>query len=180
MKKLRSILFELKLYICNNIIATVPSHRMRNWYYTNIMEFRIGNNSTFLMRCLFDFKQGLSLGENSVVNARCRLDTRGGIQIGDNVSISSDVIILTADHDMDSPDFAGRNRPVVIQDYVWVGTRAMIMPGVILGKGAVVAAGAIVTKNVAAYHVVAGIPAKCIKERKRDLKYTASYKRLFQ
>lgn len=144
------------------------------------MEFTIGKHSTFFMRCVFDFKKGLIIGENSVVNARCRIDNRGGVRIGDNVSISSDVTILTADHDMDSPTFAGRNRPVIIGDYVWVGTAAMIMPGVSIGKGAVIAAGSIVTKNVAPYHVVAGIPAKFIKERKRDLIYKASYKRLFQ
>lgn len=180
MKRLRSILFEFKLYLCNYWIATIPSHFIRNWYYTNMMKFCIGKNSTFLMRCQFDFTKGLRIGENSVVNARCRMDNRGGIHIGDNVSISSDVTILTADHDMDSPDFAGRNRPVIIEDYVWIGTAAMIMPGVTIGKGAVVAAGAIVTKDVAPYHVVAGIPAKFIKERQRELRYTASYKRLFQ
>ena len=180
MKKIRSILFELKLYMCNNWISIVPSHFIRNSYYTKIMGFSIGKDSTFLMRCVFDFKEGLSIGENSVVNARCRIDNRGGIRIGDNVSISSDVIILTADHDMDSPDFVGRNRPVIIDDYVWVGTAAMIMPGVTIGKGAVVAAGAIVTKDVAPYHVVAGIPAKFIKERKKDLRYTSSYKRFLQ
>ncbi|WP_372753013.1 DapH/DapD/GlmU-related protein [Mariniflexile sp.] len=132
------------------------------------------------MRCQFDFKNGLSMGENSAVNARCRLDNRGGIHIGDNVSISSDVTILTADHDMDAPNFQGRVRGVTIADYVWVGTRAMIMPGVTIGKGAVVAAGSIVTKDVPPYHVVAGIPAKFVKERQRVLTYTPTYKRLLQ
>lgn len=180
MRNLRNILFELKLYICNHWISNVPIHFIRNWYYTKVMDFRIGNHSTFLMKCVFDFKKGLSIGENSVVNARCRIDNRGGIKIGDNVSISSDVTILTADHDMNSPDFAGRNRSVTIEDYVWVGTAAMIMPGVTIGQGAVIAAGAVVTKNVAPYNVVAGVPAKFIKERKKELSYTASYKRLFQ
>ena len=180
MKQLKSFLFELKLYLCNNWVASIPSHSIRNWYYSQIMGFVIGKNSTFLMRCRFDFKEGIHMGENSAVNARCHLDNRGGIYIGDNVSISSDVTILTADHDMDAPNFQGRVRPVNIQDYVWVGTRAMMMPGVTIGKGAVVAAGAIVTKDVAPYHVVAGIPAKFIKERQKTLRYTASYKRLFQ
>lgn len=180
MKKLRSILFEFKLYICNNIIAVVPSHGFRNWFYSHIMKFHIGKNSTFLMRCHFDFTNGIHMGENSAVNARCRIDNRGGVHIGDNVSISSDVIVLTADHDMDTPNFQGRARPVTFEDYVWVGTRAMIMPGVTIGKGAVVAAGAIVTKDVAPYNVVAGIPAKFVKERQRDLRYIPTYKRLFQ
>ncbi|KJD34636.1 acetyltransferase [Tamlana nanhaiensis] len=180
MKKLRSVLFELRLYLCNNIIAVIPSHSIRNWYYKNIMGFILGKNSTFLMRCQFDFKKGIVMGVNSAVNARCRLDNRGGIYIGDNVSISSDVNILTADHDMDSPDFAGRLRAVHIKDYAWVGTAAIIMPGVTIGKGAVIAAGSIVTKDVEPYHVVGGIPAKFIKERQRNLTYTPTYRRLFQ
>lgn len=120
--------------------------------------------------------------KNSVINANCRLDTRGGIYIGENVSISNQVVILTADHDMDSSDMAGRTKKVTIEDYVWIGTRAMIMPGVIIGKGAVVAAGAVVTKNVEPFEVVAGVPARRIKNRmeRKDYSYDASYKRLFQ
>lgn len=180
MRKVKYILAELRLYLCNHYIAHIPSHRLRLWFYKNIMGFNIGENSTCLMKLIVDFNRGLTIGKNSVVNGRCRLDTRGGITIGDNVSISSDVTILTADHDMNTPDFAGRNNPVIIHDYVWVGTGAMIMPGITIGKGAVVAAGSVVTKNVEPYHVVAGVPAKFIKERSKNLNYTAKYKRFLQ
>ena len=134
------------------------------------------------MSCKFDCAGNFIMKKNSVVNANCRLDTRGGIFIGENVSISNDVIILTADHDMDSIDMAGRQKKVVIEDYVWIGTRAMILPGVVIGKGAVIAAGSVVTKSVTSFHVVAGVPAKVIRQRvkKDDYTYNASYKRLFQ
>jgi maltose O-acetyltransferase len=144
------------------------------------MRFSIANKSVIFMGCKFDCKGGFSMGKNSVINADCSLDCRGGISIGDNVSISKAVNIITADHDLNSPQFEGRQKPVIIEDYVWIGTRAMILPGCTIGKGAVVAAGAVVTKNVPAFSVIAGVPARIIKSRITDLDYTLYYRRLFQ
>lgn len=180
MKKLRYILSEFRLYLCNNWILCIPSHTLRLSFYRTIMKFNIGAEACIFMNCVFDCKDGFTMGNNSVINAGCRLDNRGGITIGDNVSISQDVIILTADHDMDSPDFEGRNKPVKIDDYAWIGTRATILPGCTIGKGAIIAAGSIVTKDVLPFTVVAGIPAKVIKTRNNNLRYNLSYRRLFQ
>lgn len=147
------------------------------------MRFQLAEGSTILMGCSFDCASGLIVGKNSVIGERCRIDPRGGINIGDNVSISGDVFVLTADHDMDSPDFAGRLRTVTIQNYVWVGTRAMILPGIQLDQGAVVAAGSVVTKNVGRFQVVGGSPANNIKRRSDNniqLSYSTKYRRLFQ
>lgn len=144
------------------------------------MNFDIGFKSTILMKCSFDCSGGLSIGNHSVINSRCRIDPRGGIKIGNSVSISSDTTILTADHDIQSLRFTGRNRPVIIEDYVFIGTRAMILPGVTIHKGAVVAAGAIVTKDVEEYLIVAGIPAEQIGKRSTQLDYKVDYRRLFQ
>jgi acetyltransferase-like isoleucine patch superfamily enzyme len=119
------------------------------------------------------------MGKNSVINQKCRLDNRGFITIGDNVSISAEVCILTADHDPQSRDFSGTIRPVTIEDYVFIGTRAMILPGVTLAKGSFIAAGAVVTKNVEPFTIVAGVPAKPIGKRRTDLDYSAHYERLF-
>lgn len=174
------LLSEFRLYLCNHFICHVPIVKFRLFYYRNVMGFKISKGSYIFLGCKFDCAKGLSIGKNSVINARCRLDNRGGIDIGENVSISSDVIILTADHDMDTPDFAGRNKKVLIQDYVWIGTRAMILPGINIYKGALVAAGSIVTKNVEAFSVVGGVPARFIKNRPENLNYDASYHRLFQ
>lgn len=119
------------------------------------------------------------MGKNSIINQNCCLDNRGVLTIGDNVSISSEVCILTADHDLQSPLFEGRIHPVTIEDYVFIGTRAMILPGVKLGKGCAVAAGAIVTKNVAPFTIVAGIPANPIGKRIQQLEYNCFYPRSF-
>jgi acetyltransferase-like isoleucine patch superfamily enzyme len=144
------------------------------------MGFTIGTQSNIFMHCSFDCKRGFSIGDYSVINAKCRLDTRGSIIIGAKVSISQEVVILTADHDTTNSNFAGQNKTVIIEDYVWIGTRAMILPGVTIGRGAIIAAGAIVTKDVAPFSVVAGIPAKVIKMRPENLSYSTFYQRLFQ
>jgi acetyltransferase-like isoleucine patch superfamily enzyme len=176
---LSSFFSEFRLYLCNHLLCRIPSHTIRLWFYRKIMNFSIGKNSTVLMHCSFDAAKGFSIGSNSVINGKCRLDTRGHIFIGSNVSISEEVIILTADHDMNTPDFAGRNDGVVIEDYVWVGTRATILPGISIGKGAVIAAGAVVTKDVAPYTIAGGVPAKTLGTRHTDLQYQLSYRRLF-
>jgi len=144
------------------------------------MKFKIGKGSSILMRCTFDAAKGLEMGENSVINANCRIDTRGaGVKIGNNASISADVFLLTSDHDMNN-NFEGRRGFIHIADYVWIGTRATILPNIKIRKGAVIAAGAVVTEDVEERQVVAGIPAKCIKIRADSFNYTISYRRLFQ
>ena len=176
---LRSVVYDATLYITNRIVARVPSHTLRLAFYRHVLKCEIGPGSHIFMDAWFDSKRRFQMGANSVVNQRCRLDNRGGITIGENVSISAEVCILSADHDVQSRNFAGRERAVVIEDYVFVGTRAMLLPGVHLGRGAVVAAGAVVTRNVEPYTIVAGVPAKPIGTRSQDLDYHARYDRLF-
>jgi acetyltransferase-like isoleucine patch superfamily enzyme len=143
------------------------------------MNFEIGEKSAILMGAWCDGRNNLRIGKHVVINQRCRLDCRGKISIGDNTSISAEVNLITADHDPQSPDFAGRIRPIEIGHHVFIGTRAMILPGVRIGDGAVVAAGAVVAKDVPAFAIVAGVPAKTIGERRRDLNYTLNYQRFF-
>ncbi|SEJ39052.1 maltose O-acetyltransferase [Dyadobacter sp. SG02] len=178
---MKRLLSELRIYLCNNWIKHVPGNRIRLWYYRNVMNFGIAEGSQIFMGCTFDAPGNLTIARNSVINAHCRIDNRGSVFIGENVSISNEVCILTADHDMDSYDFSGRNRPVVIGNLVWIGTRAMILPGVTVGDGAVVAAGAVVTRAVEPFDVVGGVPARKIGQRICHAAYTYSnnYKRLF-
>lgn len=186
MKVLCSFLFvflsELRLYLCNEIVSNIPSHRIRLFYYRVVMKFTIEANSYIFMHVTFDAAEGLIMKKNSVINANCRIDTRGGVEIGENVSISQGVTILTADHDMDSPYMTGRQKGVKLESYVWIGTNATILPGVIIGNASVVGACSVVTKQVETFSVVAGAPARVIKERKMPdtFLYTCSYKRLFQ
>ena len=84
------------------------------------------------------------------------------------------------EHNIDSPDFTESDGAVLIDDYVVMGTRATILPGVHIGKGAVIASGAVVTKDVEPYTVVGGVPAQFIKERAKNLHYTLNFGRLFQ
>jgi acetyltransferase-like isoleucine patch superfamily enzyme len=178
--KLSSFFSELRLYFCNYWITNIPSHTIRLFYYKKIMNFQIGSGSTILMNCKFNCAGGLTIGENSVINGNCRLDSRGKLEIGNNVCISHDVFLLTADHNADLIGVLGRNKKIIIEDYVWIGARAMLLPGVKIGKGAVIAAGAIVTRNVDNLKIVAGVPAKIINSRPEKFNYSASYIRLFQ
>jgi maltose O-acetyltransferase len=167
------------MFVCNHLVAHFPSHTARLWFYRAVMRFDIGKRSFIFMGAQFDTRGNFKLGDHSTINQRCRLDNRGGLEIGSNVSISADACILTADHDPQSPIFAGRERPVRIGDYVFVGTRALILPGVVIGRGGVVAAGAVVTKDVAECSIVAGCPAKEIGIRRTDLAYQIDYCRFF-
>jgi maltose O-acetyltransferase len=92
----------------------------------------------------------------------------GGVKIGKNVNVSDGVVIITAKHDVNSPQFEARYEPITIEDWAWVATNAIVLAGVTIGEGAVVAAGAVVTKDVAPYSIVGGNPGKVIGERKKQ------------
>ncbi|HUX44747.1 MAG TPA: acyltransferase [Terracidiphilus sp.] len=117
----------------------------------------------------------LSIGVNSVVGDHAILDARGGLSIGANVLLSSQVAIWTGQHDWQSPEFGYVSGPVEIGDHAWLSFRCVLLPGVTIGEGAVVAAGALVTKSVPPYALVGGVPAKVIGERSRDLQYQLGY-----
>lgn len=175
----KKIYFEGILYLTNYLVSLIPSHVIRLFFYRYCLGLEIGKNSHVFMGAWFDSKKNFKMGNNSIINQKCRLDNRGSITIGNNVSVSAEVCILTADHELQSCDFIGRTRSVIIEDYVFIGTRAMILPGITLGEGCAVAAGAVVTKNVAPFVIVAGVPAKPIGKRQTNLQYSLNYGRLF-
>lgn len=175
----RNILGEARIYCCNYFIAYLPSHTLRIWYYRNIMKFNIATGASILIGCKFGCTQYFALGKNSTINQNCNLDNRSGLYIKENVSIAAGCAFITADHIMDSPTFEGRGRKIVIEDYVFIGYGAIVLGGVTLGKGCVVGAGSVISKNTENYSVYVGIPAKKIKERNNDLRYVTNYRRLF-
>ncbi|EMI52256.1 acyltransferase [Rhodopirellula sallentina] len=128
------------------------------------------------MRCRFLNGRKVELGARNVINFGCLLDGRKfKIVTGDNVSIGPEATILTLGHDPQSPSFDDRGGDVIIGDRVWIGYRALVMPGVTIGEGAVVAAGAVVTKDVEPFTIVAGVPAKPISKRNTELTYELDY-----
>lgn len=142
---------------------------------------KIGKGSKIHVFARFWDPQNIIIGKDSVVGEFAFLDGRVKLKIGDHTDIASHVLIYNSEHDIHDPEFKAIEAPVEIGDYVFIGARAIILPGVKIGKGAVVAAGAVVTKNVPEGKIVGGVPAKEIGERKiRDFKYCLGRTRLFQ
>ncbi len=169
-------------YVTNHIICHIPSHTIRNTWYTRVIGVTMGKDSsiqlgvTILFYGISKKRNGmLTIGNNTAINANCWLDASAGLRIGNNVSISPHVFILTGQHDIDAPDFAEEHLPVEIEDRVFIGTRAMILPGVKIGEGSVVVAGAVVMKSIPPYTIVGGVPARKIGERSQNLTYNIGY-----
>ena len=120
----------------------------------------------------------ISIGDNVNFGFDTMLVVDAPISIGDNVMIGHRVTLITAYHDYDE-DMVMRSKPISIGDYAWVTTNVIVLPGVKIGKGAVVGAGSIVTKDVPEMEVHAGSPAKKINQRKRIGNYTPGMQSLF-
>ena len=113
----------------------------------------------------------IQVGENSIIGPDTVLLSQGGICIGGNVNISGFSYIISQEHDAGSPGLETTLAAVHIEDYAWLATNVTILPGVRIGRGALVAAGAVVTKDVPDYHIVAGNPARKIGQRPKEFAY---------
>ncbi|MFT4800290.1 MAG: acetyltransferase-like isoleucine patch superfamily enzyme [Flavobacteriaceae bacterium] len=132
----------------------------------------VGKNTNFLMGIEFRKPANISIGNNSVVNKRVLLDGRGGkLVIGNNVDIAQETNIWTLEHDVHDDYHKDKGGDVIIKDYVWIASRCTILPGVTIGRGAVVASNSVVTRDVPQMAIVGGVPAKIIGTRKSELKY---------
>ncbi len=157
--------------ICNDILAHLPSKLIRLWGL-RILGLKMRRNVRFYQGFHIRSPKGISIGEGCSIGPKILLDGRMGLTIGKNVTIAYEAIIWTLNHDYSDIHFCGKGAPVVINDYAWICSRSIILPGITIGEGAVVASGAVVTKNVPPYTVVAGIPARVIGQReKKDWEY---------
>jgi maltose O-acetyltransferase len=121
--------------------------------------------------------EGISIGKDCVIGENVVLDGRDKLTIGNHVDIASNVMIYNSEHDINDENFQAKSAPVIIEDYVFIGPRSIILPGVKVGRGAVIGAGAVVTKDVPSLTIVGGVPAKFIAERKlKDLNYRLTRK----
>ena len=149
----------------------LPSQRLRHWIYRRLFGLKLGRDSVVYNSCELREPYHITIGDFTSIGDHCILDGRGGLTIGNSVNFSTGAWVWTMQHEVNDPDFKVECAPVVIDDYAWISCRTVILPGVHIGKGAVVAAGAVVTKSVEPYAIVAGVPAKKIGERSRDLRY---------
>lgn len=141
----------------------------------------IGKQTNFLMGLEIRKGKNISIGNNCVINKKVLLDGRGGqLVIGNNVDIAQETNIWTLEHDVHDDNHRDIGADVIIEDYVWIASRVTILPGVRIGRGAVVASCALVNKDVPPMAIVGGIPAKIIGERKSGLEYNLNYKPLFK
>lgn len=152
-------------------VGKFPFHCFRVFIYRNIFKMNILKNSSVYHGCEIIEPWNIYLDEGSIIGIENKIDGRGGVYIGKNVNISHQVNIWTMQHDFNDPNFCGIVGSVEVGDYAWIGNRVTILPGVKIGKGAVIASGAVVTKDLDEYSVYAGIPAKKIADRSKNLTY---------
>jgi acetyltransferase-like isoleucine patch superfamily enzyme len=175
----RKVRNRLSTILFNMFVTYIPSHFIRQNFLRLFAGTTIGKGSTLMRGVTVFDPEFLTIGNNTAIGFRCFLDSRAGISIGDNVTIASDTHILGGGHDINHPDFLPCPIPTVIEDYVWIASRAMILPSHIR-RGAVVAAQALVNKDVGELEVVGGVPAKVLTKRSPDaLKYSGHYRPLF-
>lgn len=166
-RRINAIIIEI---ICAKLrtIGYVPLHHVRRFFY-RICGIQIGSGSSIHMFATFYRPSNIKIGRDTIIGEWAVLDGRDALIIGDHVDIASNVMIYNAEHDIHSKDFRkAKIGEVRIGDYVFIGPRAIILPGVTIGRGAVVAAGAVVTKDVESLSIVGGVPAKEIGKREEE------------
>lgn len=127
----------------------------------------IGKNINIEKGAIFD--RTVEIGDNSGIGINCKL--YGKVIIGKNVMMGPEVYIYTSNHkfwDVNTPMYLQgheNERPVIIGDDVWIGSRVTILPGIVIGNGSIIGSGSVVTKDIGDYDIVGGNPAKKIKNR---------------
>jgi len=162
-----------------NLLLRIPGHRLRRAILRHVVGCEIGDRCAFERGIHITARGGVRLGKHCNINDGVLLDGGGGLVIGSLVNVSPEALLLTTEHDPDSPAFEGRGREVIIKDRVWIASRAIILPGTTIGEGAVVAAGAVVRGEVPPWSIVAGNPARVVKSRSREAQAELSSYRRF-
>lgn len=173
--RLRKIIAFLGLKVCNilpanGVFLNLGQKRIRAWL-TGFFVEKCGNNVNIQKNARFS--HSCEIGNNSGIGENCRF--YGKVVIGDNVMIGPECMVITTNHEYRKLDILMREqgpmeeRPVIIGNDVWIGARVILLPGVFIGDGAVVAAGAVVSKSVPSFAVVGGNPARILKYRKEEI-----------
>lgn len=155
-------------------LSYIPSHHYRNFIYRKICKMDLKKGAVIYYGCEIREPSKIHIGERAIIGDNSILDGRNEIYIGEDVVFASNVRIWTEQHDHRDPWFrceTQEKKPVIIDKHAWIGSHTIILHSVHIGEGAVVAAGAVVTKDVPPFTLVAGIPAKPVAKRNNDLRY---------
>lgn len=167
----------LRDYLVNELVGLIPFIGLRLMLYSWVgVEFEDRRHTTILMHAELIKPNGISVGRGSIIGRHCILDGRAGLTIGQHVNIGGRSQFFTGTHDVHSPDFAATFEPIVIEDHAWIAAGAIVLPGVTIGRGAVVAAGSVVSRDLPGGKVYGGVPAKELGERRSDLGYELGYR----
>jgi maltose O-acetyltransferase len=160
--------FAIHLPKSNRLHAFKLSRPIRFHLCKNIFDF-CGENVNIEKGAYFGDGRGICIGDNSGIGTNSIIHQN--TKIGKDVLMGEDVLIITKSHDFDKCNIPMRLQGfkplngVTIEDDVWIGSRVVILPGVKIGKGSIIGAGSVVTKNVQEYSIMGGVPAKLIRSR---------------
>lgn len=179
MNKIKQILALVVYYTLANKLPNNNKYinwgvRIRRFLINNIF-FTVGKNVNIARNVYFGRGDKLSIGNNSGIGEGTYITLLDKVIIGNDVMISPQVMILTGGHKTNDVDVLLRKQPqlkapVIIEDNVWIGSRAILLPGIRISTGSVIAAGAVVTKDVPPFSISGGVPAKVIKYREHITK----------
>jgi acetyltransferase-like isoleucine patch superfamily enzyme len=180
--KIKNLLSGLDVYMYNVLFSKIPVNFIRIAFAKRHMSLGKGTFISINVRLLNseNGKKQITIGDHCFINPGCLLDGRfGKIVIGNNVDIARGSWIFTLEHDPHDDHYSLRQGDVIIEDYVWISTRVTILPGVTIGRGSVIASGAVVTKNIPPMSIAGGVPAEVKGTRESALKYTIDFQPSF-
>ena len=166
----------LKDTLIERFIPSLPSSTLRNILIRK-SGVKASKNVHFYPGFTVRNPAGLIIEDGVNIGPKCLLDARKGLTIHKNAVIAYEAIIWSLNHDYNDLHFCGKGAPTEIGEYAWICSRSIILPGVKVGKGAIVASNAVVTKDVPDYAIVGGVPAKIIGHREeKDYQYGYNHK----
>lgn len=170
-KYIRGCVNDIKWQLSTSVIPNLPSNTLRNWGMRK-MGVQMTKNVMFFSGFSVREPHKLIIEDGVNIGPKVLLDARRGLTIRKNAVIAYEAIIWSLNHDYNDVNFCGKGASVEIGAYAWICSRSIVLPGIRIGEGAVVASGAVVTKDVAPYTIVGGIPARVIgKREKKNYKY---------